>query len=205
MNKFFLFLLSLWLNIAPALEEGFDYQSVVPAVPVQNPTPGRVEVIEMFWYGCPHCFHFEPILNNWVQHRPNNVDFFRVPAIFRDSWEPLARAFYTAEVLGILERIHPILFQAVQEQHRKLENIQEIRTFFAEQGINNPDFERIFNSFGIETKIRRAKDLTRRYGIDGVPAVVIQGKYRTNGTLTGGLEKVPPVIDALIQKELGAK
>jgi len=203
MKKTFLLLLSLYLNIALAVEDGFDYQSVTPPVPVQNQTSGRVEVVEMFWYGCPHCLHFEPVINNWARQKPSNVDFFRIPAIFRDSWESLARAFYTAEALGVLDRIHPALFKAIQEQRRKLDTAQEIRTFFAEHGVPSSDFDQVFNSFGIETKIRRAKDLTRRYGIDGVPAVIVQGKYRTNGTLTGGLENVPPVIDALIQRELG--
>jgi thiol:disulfide interchange protein DsbA len=204
MKRLAAWLLGLWLvpMLSIALEEGFDYQHIIPSVPTQNQASDRVEVVEMFWYGCPHCYHFEPILTKWADQKPENVDFIRVPAVFRDSWLPLARAFYTAEILGVLDRLHEDLFKAVQEQHRKLNDINAIRDFFAEHGVSAEDFDRVFNSFGVEARIRRAKDLTRRYGIDGVPSVIINGKYRTSGTLTGGLDKVPPVIDALIQKEL---
>jgi thiol:disulfide interchange protein DsbA len=204
MKRLAAWLLGLWLVSMPsfAVEEDFDYQYITPPVSTQSQVPGRIEVVEMFWYGCPHCFHFEPIIKDWASHRPSNVDFIRIPAVFRDSWEPLARAFYTAEVLGILDRIHDALFHAIQVQHRKLDNDESLRTFFAEQGVSAENFDRVFHSFGVEARIRRAKDLTRRYGIDGVPSVIINGKYRTSGTLTGGLDKVPAVIDGLIQKEL---
>jgi len=203
MKKFEIWLLGLWLipMLSLAIEESFDYQAIIPPVAVQNQVPGRVEVVEMFWYGCPHCFHFEPIINDWARRRPNNVDFIRVPAIFRDSWEPLARAFYTAEVLGVLDRIHEPLFKAVQG-HQKLDDQETLRAFFTEQGISAENFDRVFQSFGVENRIRRAKDLTHRYGIDGVPMVIVNGKYRTGGTITGGLDKVPQVINALIEKEL---
>jgi len=206
MKKFAAWLLYLWLVpiLAIATEESLNYQLVTPPVPTLSQLPGRVEVVEMFWYGCPHCLHFEPILSTWVQHRPANVDFIRIPAIFQDAWEPLARAFYTAEVLGILDRIHDPLFQAVQVQHRKLDSDETLRTFFVEQGVTAENFDRVFRSFGVETRVRRAKDLSRRYGIDGVPSIIVNGTYRTSGTLTGGLEKIPPVIDALIQKESAA-
>ncbi|CAK0769591.1 Thiol:disulfide interchange protein [Gammaproteobacteria bacterium] len=190
---------------ARALEEGFDYQNIIPPVPPHNKVSGRVEVVEMFWYGCPHCLHFEPILKKWVRGRPANVDFIRVPAIFHDSWEPLARAFYTAESLGIADRIHDPLFKAVQEDHRKLDTIETISDFFFEQGVARNDFNSAYSSFSVETRIRRARDLTKRYGIDGVPTIIVNGKYRTSGTLTGGLEKIPPIIDALIQKELAVE
>jgi thiol:disulfide interchange protein DsbA len=155
----------------------------------------------MFWYGCPHCLHFEPIITAWAHKSSANVDFIRTPAIFRDTWEPLARAFYTAEALGVMDRLHDALFQAVQVQHRKLDNDDALRAFFAEQGVAQQDFDRTFRSFGVESRLRRAKDLTQRYGIDGVPSIIVDGKYRTNGTIAGGLEKVPAVIDTLIRKE----
>ncbi|CAK0761922.1 Thiol:disulfide interchange protein DsbA [Gammaproteobacteria bacterium] len=203
MNKLvaaLLFGFSSW--VAVALEEGFDYQLITPPVPTQNQVSGRVEVVEMFWYGCPHCLHFEPILSKWEAHRSPNVDFIRIPAVFQDPWEPLARAFYTAEILGVLDRLHTPLFEAVQIQHRRLEQDSDIRAFFIEQGVKAEDFDRVFRSFGVENHIRRAKDLSKRYGIDGVPSMIVNGKYRTSGTLTGGLEKVPLVVDALVQKEL---
>ncbi len=196
-----------WLGLlllsgaALAAEEGFDYQLVTP--PVATQSPGRVEVVEMFWYGCPHCFHFEPIVNAWLAKQPANVNFVRVPAVFRDSWEPLGRAFYVAETLGILEKMHPILFQAVQVQRRRLESETDLRAFFAESGVSSADFDRVYHSFGVDAKIRRARDLSQRYGIDGVPSVIINGKYRSNGTLVGGLEKLPGIMDKLVAKESG--
>ena len=205
MKKLAAWLLGLWClpMLALAVEENVDYQIVTPPVPTQAHSVGRVEVVEMFWYGCPHCFHFEPIINAWATHRSSNVDFVRVPAIFRDDWEPLARAFYTAEVLGVLDRIHEPLFQAIQIQHRRLDNEDAIRAFFVEQGVAAADFTRVFHSFMVEVRLNRAKDLTARYGIDGVPSIIVNGTYRTNGTLAGSLEKLPVVIDALIQKALG--
>ncbi len=203
MKKLVVWLMALWLvpMFALALEEGVEYQRVLPPVPSLTQAPGRMEVVEMFWYGCPHCFHFEPIITAWASHRPNNVDFIRVPAIFRADWDPLARAFYTAEVLGVLDRIHEPLFRAVQDQHRKLDNDDALRAFFVEQGITADDFNRTFRSFVVEVRLNRARDLTKRYGIDGVPAIIVNGTYRTSGTLAGALEKIPSVIDALLQQE----
>ncbi len=188
--------------LAIAITEGTEYQRIIPPVPTQSQVVGRVEVVEMFWYGCPHCFHFEPIITEWAKNRAPNVDFVRVPAIFRDDWEPLARAFYTAEVLGVLDRIHDPLFHAVQLQHRKLDNDDALRAFFVEQGVPVEDFNRVFRSFVVEVRLNRAKALTSGSGIDGVPAVIVSGTYRTNGTLAGGLEKVPMVINVMVQQVL---
>ena len=111
MRRFAVLLLSIWLLPLAAFgfEEGIEYQRVVPPQPTDDPS--KVEVVELFWYGCPHCYHFEPILEAWAKNKPDYVYFKRIPAIFRDSWVPFARAYYTAQVLGVLDRIHGPLAQ----------------------------------------------------------------------------------------------
>ena len=176
MRRFAVLLLSIWLLPLAAFgfEEGIEYQRVVPPQPTDDPS--KVEVVELFWYGCPHCYHFEPILEAWAKNKPDYVYFKRIPAIFRDSWVPFARAYYTAQVLGVLDRIHGPLFKAIHVERRNLNSEAALRAFFAEHGVKPEDFDRTYRSFAVENDVRRAADLTRRYGINGVPAIVINGK-----------------------------
>ena len=126
-------LLGLNLSIAQAEEfkAGVDYERVTPPQPVQE--TGKVEVMEFFWYGCPHCYHFEPDLNAWLKRKPDNVSFIRQPAIFSALWGPHAKAFFTAEALGILNRLHPDFYDAIQNQHEPLEKEEALIKFFARQ------------------------------------------------------------------------
>jgi thiol:disulfide interchange protein DsbA len=188
---------------AQGYDEGFDYQRIAPPLPTD--TPGKVEVVELFWYGCPHCFRFEPIVERWLESKPDDVAFKRVPAIFRDSWAPLARAYYTAEALGVLDRLHMALFEAIHLKRRNLNSEGALRTFFQEHGVSGEDFDRTYRSFAVESKVRRAMDLTRRYGINGVPSMVVDGKFRTDGTLAGGLDEVPKIVDHLVATEAGTR
>ncbi|MFA7096531.1 MAG: thiol:disulfide interchange protein DsbA/DsbL [Gammaproteobacteria bacterium] len=180
-------------------DEGIEYQLINPPQPTTN--PAKVEVVELFWYGCPHCFVFEPHLNAWLERKPANVEFIRIPATLNPGWAIHARAYYTAEVLGVLDKIHEPLFHAMHVQKRRLNNEAELAAFFAAQGVSEEDFRKTFNSFAVETKLRRAAGLVQRYGVSGVPAVVINGKYRTDGSLAGSYENLLQVMDYLIQKE----
>jgi len=165
---------------AQAMDEGFEYNKVSPALPTANPK--KIEVIELFWYGCPHCYSFEPTLNKWLDKKPDNVEFVRIPAVFRKSWVPHARAYYTAEALGVLEKTHTAFFTQVHAKKRRLQTKKDIRKFFIENGVNGEDFDSAWGSFVVESKTKRAVTLTRRYGIKGVPALVVNGKYRTSAT-----------------------
>jgi thiol:disulfide interchange protein DsbA len=184
----------------PSIDEGIEYQRVVPPQPTE--TGDKVEVLELFWYGCPHCYHFEPLLDKWLQMKPANVEFRRMPAIFSNpTWELHARAYYAAEALGVLDKIHRPLFDALHTQNRDLSTEAALMAFFAEHGVSNEDFQRAFNSFYVRNKTNQAKVLTDRYGIEGVPTIIVNGKYRTGGTSAGTLEDALNVVNYLIKKE----
>ena len=197
-----LFAVLLLPTTGSAYDEGMEYMEISPPQPTDS--GDKVEVVEMFYYGCPHCYRIEPVIEPWIKKLPDDVEFKRVPAIFQAGWEPLARAYYTAEVLGVLDRIHAPLFTAIHAKREKVFTEPAIREFFVEQGVDPEDFDNAFHSFAVENKVRRAKDLTKRYQIGGVPSFVVNGKYRTNGTYAGGLREVPKVLDFLIEQEKAA-
>ncbi len=182
-------------------DEGIEYMSITP--PVATGNPDKVEVVEMFWYGCPHCYSFEPKLEKWKKSLPDNVELIRVPAIFpgRPAWELHARAYYTAELLGVLDKIHAPFFDAIHRKRQNLNSKAALAEFFEKYGVNKNDFNQTMDSFGVQMKVTRAADLTRRYGIGGVPTLVVNGRYQTHGSLTNGQAGMLNVVDFLIKKE----
>ena len=180
-------------------DEGIEYKRISPPVPVEVPA-GKIEVVELFWYGGPHCFRFEPLLEAWVKKLPKDVVFRRIPAVFNPRWALHAKAYYTAELLKVLDRMHPVLFDAIHVQRRKLATPDALRALFAEHGVAPKDFDRVFNSFAVDVKLRRAAELTRRYGIDGVPTLVVQGTFRTDGPLANGHQGMLRITDYLIEQ-----
>jgi thiol:disulfide interchange protein DsbA len=188
---------------AAKYKEKIHYELVQPPQPTT--TDGKVEVVEMFWYGCPHCNNLEPYVHRWLKRKPKEAEFVRIPAVFRPSWEIHARAFYTAEVLGVLDKTHSAMFNAIHNQRRKLATEEELMEFFAEHGVSNDDFKRVFKSFAVEAKVRRAKDLSHRYGIQGVPALIVDGKYRTSAQLAGGPANIFKVVNFLVEEQAKAK
>ena len=175
------------------------YQQVTE--PTEPSDPSRVEVIDFFWYGCPYCNHFEPQLEAWLESKPDNVDFTRIPAVTRQGWAHYARTYYTARALGLPEQFHKQLFAAIHQDDRDLENMDELAAFFAAQGVNRVRFEETFNSEDVSLKVQEAGRLTRLYGIDSVPAIVVNGKYRTNPELAGGASQMPGIVNGLIEVE----
>ena len=198
-----LFAMSLAIQpiaFAEQYEEGVHYERVVPAQPTT--TMNKVEVLEIFWYGCPHCFRFEPYVERWLRKQPKNAQFVRLPGIFRPSWENHARAYYTAELLGVMDKVHKPLFNAIHLQKKKMDNEEVLRDFFSEHGeVDKADFIKTFRSFAVETRLRRAKTMTNRYGIDGVPAVIVNGKYRISARTAGSNAEMLKVINFLVKKE----
>lgn len=184
---------------AVKLVEGENYKLVSPPQPTS--AKDKIEVVELFWYGCPHCFHLEPYVKRWLKTKPANVKFVRMPGVLNPSWELLARAYYTAEILGIVDKIHTPLFDAIHEKRQRMNSEAAIMTFFKQHGVPEDKFKRIFRSFAVETKIRRARDMGRRYGANGVPTIIVNGKYRTGAQEAGGASKVFKVVDQLIKME----
>lgn len=178
-----------------------QYELVTPPQPTRD--PNKVEVVELFWYMCPHCFSFENYLKPWLKTIPDHVDFFQMPAVFpNDRWLPLAKAYYTAEILGVLEKVHHSLLVAIHEQKRKMNNEKALTAFFVEHaGVSAALFEKTFNSFTVDSKIRTAAMMTKNYGITGVPMVIVNGKYRLTSEKTNGYKNMMKVIDHLIAKE----
>ncbi|MCW8900866.1 MAG: thiol:disulfide interchange protein DsbA/DsbL [Gammaproteobacteria bacterium] len=195
---------ALFSNVAiAAIDEGIEYKRVSPAQPTI--TRDKVEVVELFWYGCPHCFHFEPDLNKWLANKPDNVAFVRVPAVFNSVWALHARAYYAAETLGLYDNgkheFHEAFFEEIHKHKKRLDNKNALRTFFARFGVSAEDFNNTFESFAVNTKVSRAATLSKRYQLDGVPTLIVNGKYRTDGPMAGGRQGMLKVLDFLIKKE----
>ena len=179
------------------------YETLTPAQPVQN--SDKIEVIEFFWYGCPHCYSLEPSMVKWLETKPANVEFIRQPAVFSDLWGKHAKAFFTAEALGITEKVHADLFDAIQNKRQKLTSEDDLAKFFAAHGVKEEDFRAAFNSFLVDAKLRQAETMGPRYGITGVPTLVVNGKYRISANTAKSQENMIKVLNELIQQESQAK
>ncbi len=195
-------LLALGLSFhaqAAKYEEGVHYERITPPAPTTS--GDKVEVLEVFWYGCPHCFRFEPFVERWLKRKPKNASFVRVPGIFRPSWEPHARAYFVAETLDVLDKVHKPLFDAIHVQRRNLNNEAQLADFFAEHGVDKKVFKDTYRSFAVEMRLNRTRDLVGRFDIDGVPAVIVNGKYRVSNRMTGGNANTLKVINYLVELE----
>jgi len=177
------------------------YELIVPPQPTDS--EDKVEVVELFWYRCPHCYSFEKrFLEGWLEKKPEHVEFVKMPAVFNsDRWIPLARAYYTAKALGVVDKIHTPLFKAIHVDKRRINDKKTLQEFFAGYGVSKEDFTETYNSTYVDTKIKRAQNMTARYGINGVPAVIVNGKYRLSSELTDGYANLLKVMDFLIAKE----
>lgn len=182
MNFFMVNAPRLFLAIALAFataaqaETGRDYELLNPPQAVE--TGKRVEVLEIFSYGCPHCFDLEGDFSQWAKQLPKDVEVRRLPAIFRDSWVPLAKAYYTFEALGLIDRLHGEFFNAIHVKHARFDDDNAIFDWVEKQGVNRKSFSDAYTSFAIQSKALRARQLSKAYGITGVPAVIVDGKYR---------------------------
>ena len=162
-------------------------------------------VTEVFWYGCPHCFRFEPYINKWKQNLPEGVVFEQVPSVLNPRWSEHARTFYALELIGATDPAHAKFFQALHLQNRRLNSLDTIAKFMASQGVDEKKFREAYHSFPVDTLVRKSKSKERKYGHNGVPAVIINGKYRTSGSMAGSNQRMIEVINFLVQMELAAK
>ncbi len=179
--------------------EGKDYVSLNQ--PVKTSHDGKIVVTEVFWYGCPHCFRFEPYIEKWSQSQPDNVVFEKIPSVLNSRWMDHARAYFAFEAMGITDKIHQKLFNAIHLQNKHLPSLEKLAEFVAQQGFDEKEFRKNFHSFPVDTQVRKNKQKERKYGHRGVPAVIVNGKYRTTGSMAGSNARLIQVIEFLIAKE----
>jgi len=161
-----------------AVEPGKDYKLLNPPQPVSTK---KIEVLEFFFYGCSHCYHLHPLLSAWEKTMPKDVELVYVPVIFRDSWEPMARTFYALESLGQQHQLHDALYKAWNVDNDVLGDEVKVLDFLAPRGVDRAKFSAAYNSFSMQSKITRAKQMIRSYGITGTPTLVVDGKYLITG------------------------
>ncbi|MGE5624456.1 MAG: thiol:disulfide interchange protein DsbA/DsbL [Bacillota bacterium] len=191
---------------APAYKEGVNYNPVLPAQPV-SVNPGQIEVLDFFWYGCPHCNAFEPYLESWERSKPANVVLVRVPALLQPEWEPAARAYYTAQILGILDKSHAATFKEIHGQADNLQSEADFERFYVKAfGVDPKKFESAWGSPAVDAKIAQARVLAERYNLPvyGVPAVAVNGRWITGGDFNVPYAQIMLVVNQLLTQEEAA-
>lgn len=191
---------------APAFKEGVNYIPVLPAQPTST-SPGQIEVVDFFWYGCPHCNALEPFIETWERSKPANVVLKRVPAVLEPDWEPAARAYYTAEALGLLAKSHMATFNEIHQNNHPLLNEADFQAFFTRAfNTDGKQFAATWSSPAVDAKIAQAKVLADRYGLIqfGVPTLVVNGRWLTGGGFGVGYPQIMQVVNQLVQQEQAA-
>jgi thiol:disulfide interchange protein DsbA len=205
-------LLPLIINVGTATAQGKQYKAgthyEVLETPVRTSDPKRIEVAEVFWYGCSHCFTFEPMVSTWASQLPEDVNFVHSPAIWHKNMELHARAYYTAKALKVLDPVHMAIFKAMNLKKNKLASKEAIGKIFVAQGVDLDKFNKTFDSFGVVSATKQADARQRSYGIKGTPEMVVNGKYRLSAKMAGsqqGMLKVAEYLVALERSKLTAK
>ncbi|WP_350282534.1 thiol:disulfide interchange protein DsbA/DsbL [Nitrosomonas sp.] len=205
-RKIICFLLSFFvMNLAEVLiahaeiVEGRDYTVLSTAQPTES-DPKHIEVIEFFWYGCPHCSDLHPYISRWLENKPVDVVFRFVPAIFRNNWVPGAKTFYTMESLGLTQTLHDKVYHAIHREKTDLSKEVVLFDWVAKQGIDRDRFVSAYNSFTVQNQANRSAQMTRQYKLTGVPALVVDGKYLTSGKAGGTPQDTISVLNQLIEK-----
>lgn len=168
--------------------------------PIPSSTDNKVEVTELFWFGCGHCFALEPYVKKWQENKPENTEFKKVPAIFSDRWEFHAKAFYAMQLLNVLEQTEMPFFNAIHLDKKPMDNIDQLILFLADYGVTKEQIIDAFDSFAVDSNARNAKALSIRSGARGVPSIIVGGKYLTSVAQAGGQEQLFEVVNFLINK-----
>jgi thiol:disulfide interchange protein DsbA len=187
---------------AKAFQSGTDYL-VLDKPAITEAPAGQVEVVEFFWYSCPHCNSFEPMFDGWAKSAPKDVAVRRVPVAFRADFEPQQRLYFVLEALGKVDELHKKVFNAVHVEKQALNTVDLISAWAEKQGIPKAKFTELYNSFAVMTKVRKSTQLQNAYGVDGVPSLGIHGRYFTSGTQAGTLQRALQVTDFLIGQVRG--
>ena len=178
-------------------DAGADYLVLDKRAPVEA-AAGKIEVVEFFWYKCPHCNAFEPALESWIKRLPPDVALRRVPVGFRDDFAPLQRLFYALEAMGQLDKLHARVFAAIHVQKKALDTGPQIAEWVAEQGLEKAKFMELYNSFSVSTKVTKATQLQNLYRVEGVPALGVAGRFYTDGTLSKNMDRALQTVDFLV-------
>lgn len=179
--------------------DGHGYTTI--KTPVRTSDPNKVEVVEVFWFGCPHCFHLEPETQAWKKTIPSYVDFKYMPAVFGRNWLNHAKAFYVAELLGVEDKIHEDLYNAIHVKGENLNTEDSLAAFFANYGVSEDDFHKQFNSFAVNSRLAQDDAKIRAYGVRGTPSLIVNGKYLVSADTAGGSDNIYNVVNYLIAKE----
>ena len=174
------------------------YATMQPPQPTEG--AGKIEVIEFFWYGCPHCYALEPSVNAWVKAAPKDVVFKRIPAAPNPSWGEAAKIFYTLEAMGLLEQYHQKVFDAMHKDNINLSNKRLRDEWLAKNGVDPAKYNEMEKSFSVASKVSRAQQLTQAYKVDSVPRVVVNGKYYTSAEQAGSAANIFPVVDQIVAR-----
>ncbi|MHC8865303.1 thiol:disulfide interchange protein DsbA/DsbL [Arenicellales bacterium IMCC57338] len=185
-------------SAAQEFQEDVNFFPLLVEQPVR--TGDRIEVLEIFWYGCPHCYALEPYLKKWLKNKPEFVEFVQIPAVLNQSWAFDARVFYTFVALGLMDELHEAYFDAIHQDRRRMKNVEQVAAWAQEQGINPQLILDTFNSFGVNSMLANATQMSGRYEADGVPTIIIDGKYRTTVSLAGGHNEIIDLINYLAQR-----
>jgi thiol:disulfide interchange protein DsbA len=181
-------------------ELGTHYMRLSPTQPTSS-NPDQVEVAEVFWYGCPHCFAFDPLVEQWRAQKPAYVNFLRIPAVWNPLLQLHARAFYTADALGKGAEMHSEFFREIHERGNMLDSEAKLQAFFGRFNVDAAAFKTAFDSFAVQEKLQRADELNRRYRIGSVPTIIVNGKYTTDGPSAGSYEELLALVDELVAAE----
>ncbi len=179
-----------------APQAGAEYKLVQPAIAATQ--PGKIDVIEFFWYGCIHCAHFQPTMEKWLKAVPSDVYFRRVPVAFEGDRELHSRIFYTLEAMGLIEKFHQKMFQTIAVERQKLFTVDSIADFMAKNGVNRADWLKTFNSFGVVSRSQAARGVFESYRIDGTPAIGVAGRYYTSPADAHGADQAIRVVEYLL-------
>ena len=179
---------------------GTHYQRLSPTQPTSS-SPDQVEVAEIFWYGCPHCYTFDPYLENWKETLAEDVNFIRIPAVWNNVLQTHAKVYFTAELLDVIDDVHTPIFREIHVNRNMLTETNALVDFFAQYGVMPDEFNQTFESFAVFTRMQRADELSRRYRISSVPTVVVNGKYVTNATMAGDYPDLLRLVDELVEME----
>jgi thiol:disulfide interchange protein DsbA len=193
-------LLVSFAGLAGAIElkEGKHYNAYNP--PRATETQDKIEITEFFWYGCGHCFNLEPLLQKWLKKLPKDVTFRRVPGLFRDGrWAPGAKLYYTLEAMNLLDKLHQEVFEAIHVDRINLADDKVLVDWMGKKGVDTKKFMDTYNSFAIQGKVNRAMQLTQSHGLDGVPALIVDGRYKPASGAAGSFEDIFVVVDQLIE------
>ena len=185
--------------VAKDYDEGIEYNKLAKQ---QTTVSGnKIEVLEFFWYGCPHCYQFEPTLSKWRKSKPDNVSFIRIPAPLNPNWMVHTKAYYALQLMGKGEEFHEDMFKAMHEKKMRLNTLDAIADFLATKGVDNKTFKDSFGSFAVEMRARKAMQLSRNYKLNGVPLLAVNGKYTVSASQAGGYKQMIDITNHLIAKE----